>query len=36
MKQIYEKYLPPFVKDTREFQILSEIEGEILEEEKQA
>ncbi len=36
MKQTYEKYLPPFVKDTREFQILSNIEGEILEEEKQA
>ena len=36
MKQIYEKYLPPFVRDTREFQILSNIEGDILEEEKQA
>lgn len=36
MKQRYEKYLPPFVKETREFQILSEIEGDILEEEKQA
>ncbi len=36
MKQMYEKYLPPFVKDTREFQTLSEIEGSILAEEKQA
>ena len=36
MKQMYEKYLPPFVRDTREFQILSNIEGDILQEEKQA
>ena len=34
MKQMYEKYLPPFVRDTREFQILSNIEGDILEEGK--
>ena len=36
MKQTYEKYLPPFVKDTREFQILAEIESPILEEERKA
>ena len=36
MSEIYSKYLPPFVKETREFQILAKVESEILQEEREA
>lgn len=33
-KEIYQEYLPEIVQDTKQFQCLSEIEGEILQKEK--
>ena len=36
MSEVYSKYLPPFVKQTREFEILANIESQILQEEREA